>query len=86
MHKTQSTCMVLPMVRVLFSLTCLSQFSECAHDNQELFHLEPKKNSNLMKIDGSSVRVTLTLKTNGYFVQLLHVISIGFRKTFNNKN
>ena len=26
-----------------------------------------------MKIDGSSVRVTPTLKTNGYFVQLLHV-------------
>ena len=61
------------MVLVFCSLTCLSQFSECAHDNQELFHLEPKKNSNLMKIDGSSVRVTPTLKTNGYFVQLLHV-------------
>ena len=26
-----------------------------------------------MKIDGSSVRVILTLKTNGYFEQLPHV-------------
>ena len=26
-----------------------------------------------MEIDGSSVQVTLTLMTNGYFVQLLHV-------------
>ena len=63
--------MVLPIVRVFFSLVSHSLVS--VHMTIKNYFILNQKNSKLVETDVSLAQVTLTLKNNEYFVQLLHV-------------